>query len=1623
MTSTNQRQAAGRGAKAPRAPAQANTKANTKANTQAPSTTQPAPGKQPPATAQLLPQAEALQKQNRLTEALALYQQFLAAQPGHAPAHYQRGMVLKGLGQLEQALLSLDVALKLQPDYAECLANRGVLLQEMQRPDEALACYDRALQYAPRSALLHYNRGTVLEKLQRHAEALATYEQAIALNPGHAIVHYNRGVMLERLLRHTQAIASYDQAIALQPDYPGAQLNRALCLLVTGNFEQGWPAYEWRWKSDPLDKEIRFAEPPWLGQQSLAGKTLLLHAEQGYGDTLQFCRYTRLLAAMGARLVLEVPRGLVLLMATLEGVVAVSEQGAPHHPYDYHCPMLSLPLACQTRLGNIPASVPYLKTTAAKRQLWSQRLDDRLGDGVRDGVRDGVGGKLGGHPRIGLTWSGNPEHDNDQQRSIPLATLLQHLPSGFAYVSLQQEVRTSDRAALEHSGMAHFGAEIKDFTDTAALVELLDLVISVDTSVAHLAGALGKETWLLLPYVPDWRWLLGREDSPWYPSLKLWRKAADQQWAPVLQRVAEALHGKSFAAAARLAAPVAAPVAPLAPAPPSASTPTTVATPPTTSPDIALLFSQGLALHQQGQFAPAQALYEQVLAQNPTHFDALHLLGAIAYQTKHLERAVALIGQAIQLNPKVATAHSNRGLALHDLGRLEQAMQHYDQAVALEPENAVAHYNRGNTLKELQRFDQAVASYQPCIALEPGNAKAHHNLGLALKGQGQLEAALESYDRALALNPDLAACLCSRGVVLQSLERLEESLASFNRAIASDPAQSIFHFNRATTLEKLGRYSQALASYEQAIAIQPHYHEAWLGRGNALEQLMRQPEALASFERSIAIKPDYATGHWNKSLICLVMGRYAEGWPLYEWGWKNQARDIPRNFTQPLWLGRQSLAGKTILLYQEQGLGDALQFCRYARMVADQGAKVVLELTQPLLELLKDVDGVSAVTLQGQPLPHFDYQCPMLSLPLAFNTQLHSIPKAQGYLRSNPGKRQAWSARLGAKTKPRIGLAWSGFTRHKNDRKRSIPLADLYPYLPTGYDYVSLQKEVRDSDQAALQASGVRHFGELIQDFTDTAALVDLMDVVISVDTSVVHLSGALGKTTWVLLPYIPDWRWLLGREDSAWYASVRLFRQGADRQWTGVLQRVAQALALELALELAPQTLEQVAPAAEEQDAKAHCQRAVELIGSQQYAAALLSCERAIALDPDYVDAHGNRGVALQGLGRFAEALQCYDRVIAASPDYAHAHCNRGIVFQELMRMEEAVISLNRAIALRPDFAYAQWNKAINLLLQGHYPEGWALYEWGWQINQRGPVRNFAQPLWKGAESLAGKTILLHAEQGIGDAIQFSRYARLVSERGARVILEVRKPLLGVFTHLQGVAQRVEQGQPLPAFDYHCPLMTLPLAFQTQLNTIPSPWPYLQSDAERRAVWQQRLGPPAKPRVGLVWSGSPGHSNDRNRSMRLEQLLPYLPAGFDYICLHKEVRPIDQAALGRSGIRFVGAQLQDYSDTAALTDLMDLVITVDSGVAHLAGALGKPVWVLLPYMPDWRWLLHRTDSPWYDTARLYRQTEDRRWEPLLERVAGDLRRAVGGVKGDGGDKSSQAKDIQRAIQLAKELQ
>jgi hypothetical protein len=442
-------------------------------------------------------------------------------------------------------------------------------------------------------------------------------------------------------------------------------------------------------------------------------------------------------------------------------------------------------------------------------------------------------------------------------------------------------------------------------------------------------------------------------------------------------------------------------------------------------------------------------------------------------------------------------------------------------------ESAVAHYNRGVTLHELQRIDEALAAYE----------------------------------RAIALKPDFVEALNNRGNILAGLKRHDEALASFDRALVLRPDFAEAHNNRGVTLYELRRFDEALASHDRAIALKPNHPEALNNRANALHELRRHDEALASYERAIALKTGYAEAHWNEGLARLRLGDFRGGWPGYEWGWKAGHRGTERRLARPRWTGAEPLAGKTVLLYAEQGFGDAIQFVRYAPLVAGAGARVVIEAHSSLAALLSGVQNVSSVVSRGRPLPAFDFHCPLLSLPLAFGTELHTIPARVPYLSAPKARLARWKARLPSTEGLRIGLTWSG--RKLPDPDRSMALAQLAALLDLpGVHFVSLQKDLRDSDEAALRGRpGLLHLGPDLADFADTAAVIAQLDLVISIDTAVAHLAGALGKPVWILLPFSSDWRWLLDRDDSPWYPTARLFRQDKTRTWDAVIARARAAL------------------------------------------------------------------------------------------------------------------------------------------------------------------------------------------------------------------------------------------------------------------------------------------------------------------------------------------------------------------------------------------------------------------------------------------------------------------------------
>ena len=390
--------------------------------------------------------------------------------------------------------------------------------------------------------------------------------------------------------------------------------------------------------------------------------------------------------------------------------------------------------------------------------------------------------------------------------------------------------------------------------------------------------------------------------------------------------------------------------------------------------------------------------------------------------------------------------------------------------------------------------------------------------------------------------------------------------------------------------------------------------------------------------------------------------------------------------------------------------------------------------------------------------------------------------------------------------------------------------------------------------------------------------------------------------------------------------------------------------------------------------------------------AEALASCDKALALWPDLWPAHQHRGNALAALGRPEAALASLDRAAELMPTAAQVHNDRGVVLDALWRPADALASYRKATALQPDYADAWTNQAICLLRMGRFADGWRLYEWRKRRPESAEAYpSFPQPLWTGEQDIAGRTLFIRWEQGLGDTIQFCRYARLAAERGAHVVMAVQQPLLRLLAQ-PGAAIEVVGPQQVPAdFDYHCPLMSLPLAFGTEVDTIPSPLPYLRASEEQRERWSALLPATPRRRIGIAWSGNPSHRNDRGRSIELATFLTLLSDDIEWVCLQRDIRPDDLAALHRDGrIVCFGDDFDDFATTAALLDHMDLVISVDTSVGHLAAAMGKPVWFLLPRDADWRWMAERDDSPWYPTARLFRQAASE-WTEVLGRVRTEL--------------------------------
>ena len=488
-----------------------------------------------------------------------------------------------------------------------------------------------------------------------------------------------------------------------------------------------------------------------------------------------------------------------------------------------------------------------------------------------------------------------------------------------------------------------------------------------------------------------------------------------------------------------------------------------------------------------------------------------------------------------------------------------EAQKIYSDILFAKPNNTDALLGVGVVAKKLKRTDLALSFFSKVIAIDGQHEDALFQRGRAHIKAKNFEQAAEDLTSTLKINPANIDALNSRGIANSQLSNFIYAVQDFEKAIQICSSNADLFYNRGLAHFNLKDYQAAIHDYTYAIKLRPDFYQAFNNRGSAYKELADFKMALKDFKTSTTLKSDFADGYWNQSLIYLMNGEYEKAWPLYEYRWKS--KHFPsekRNFSEPLWLGNQSIEGKTILIHSEQGLGDTIHFCRYIKLLKQKKCKILLEVEKPLFNLMGCLLPKENIFQKGHTLPKFDFHCPLVSLPLVFETNVNSVPFPTPYLKADHSRVTWWRTHLGNSMKPRVGLCWRGNPQHPNDKRRSIALSDIIGTLGSEVDWLSLQYEIDDQEYNVLKKSQkIRHFGSLIGDFAETAAFCKNLDAIVCVDTSIAHLAGALGLTTYLMLSELPDARWQIAGTHTPWYNSVKLFRLKKNQDYSELLIKI----------------------------------------------------------------------------------------------------------------------------------------------------------------------------------------------------------------------------------------------------------------------------------------------------------------------------------------------------------------------------------------------------------------------------------------------------------------------------------
>ncbi len=1157
-----------------------------------------------------------LRRKGDLDAAITSFNTALQLKPNYPEAHNCLGNALREQGYLDAAIASFNTALQLKPYYPEAHNGLGIALKEQGNLDAAIASFNTALQLKPNYPEAHNNLGNVLQENGDLDAAIASFNTAIQLKPNYPEAHYNIGNARQEQGEPTKAIASYNTALELKPYFPDAHWNSSLAMLLMGDYENGWEKYEWRTKSKDSTSSLH-AIPScskWLGEIQKKGSQLLLVTEQGLGDTLQFMRYVLAVREKGIDVSLCAPPRLhPLIVASGIDQSPLSPEEANKVKSGHWAPLLSVPMHLKVSQDNPIVTGPYIKATEKLCRKWNKSIPRR------------------GNPTIGINWRGNRKDSSKQARNVPIhyfRKILKMFEGNIICLqrgASQQEIEqvTSNQVVkiqqLEISQIAD-SDKPSDFLEYAAIISNCDLVITTGSTVAHMAAGIGIPTWVLLPRVPDWRWGLEGDNTFWYPSMRLFRQRKRGNWDEVMERVSEALQ-EEFFISSKPKEQIATPATPkkscnmgeirhagheALEAKPAVDL--QQQTTKNTS-GHATKKQQAYVLLNQGKFQEAEAIFRDIISTGtnnhmiygnlaaicgmqgrldelinllkkalelkPDFSEAYNNLGIAYKQQGHPNKAVECFKKAVSIKPSYTEAHYGMGIVLQLKGELNAAIDSYHKALKLDPNLPEAHNNIGQALHDLNNPEAALNSYKTALSINPNYVDAHYNLGNTLKEKGELVEAIDSYKTALTLNPNHVDAHYNLGNTFKEKGELEEAINSYKTALTLNPNHEDAHYNLGNTFKESGQLAAAITSYKAAIRLNSNYVEAHSNLGSAFEDQGDFTAAIEAFNKALELKPNFPEVQKNLSLLELLRGDYQSGWLRYEYRLqcKNHQGSLTAYPPCKRWNGKSLSKSSRLIIVCEQGLGDNLQFIRYAVALKNNNVNVSLCAPERLHPLIR-ASGINSSPLTPQQANQVQdgHWVPLLSVPRHLKVSPTNAIITKPYIKSSKELNSKWKDIFSKIKGPLVGINWRGNRQDLQKRSRDIPAYNFrwISEVLTGH-LVTLQRDAQPSEleEITLNQKMTSHQLDILQiansdnpeDFLEYAAIISNCDLVITNGATLAHLAAGIGIPTWVLLPRVPDWRWGLEGNTTFWYPTMRLFRQRERGNWDEVMERVAKAL------------------------------------------------------------------------------------------------------------------------------------------------------------------------------------------------------------------------------------------------------------------------------------------------------------------------------------------------------------------------------------------------------------------------------------------------------------------------------